>query len=241
MANNWFQFKQFRIQQDACAMKVTTDACLFGAWFSNRLPLLTHDTNALDIGAGTGLLSLMLAQQHKLMHIDAIEIDAAAAAQANMNVAYSAFANQIDVYHADLFDFAPNQLYDFIICNPPFHQQQLKTTDKVKNIAHHDEGLTIEKLLPKAVSLLKTSGQLALLIPFYRQAAILELANLHDLYAQEICTVQQSNQHPFFRSMLLFSKKENTSTSHTAISICDELPNYSSAFTNLLQPYYLNF
>lgn len=240
MANNWFQFKQFRIQQDACAMKVTTDACLFGAWVSNLLPNSENTTQALDIGTGTGLLSLMLAQQHKCMQIDAIEIDHAAAEQANMNTVTSVFAGQIKVHNTDVFDFVPNHLYDFILSNPPFHQQHLKGTGTAKNIAHHDEGLTVEKLLPKAAGLLKSNGQLALLIPFYRQAEIIQSANRHHLFAKEICTVKQSSQHPYFRTMLFLCKQKNASARHTIISICDELPNYSSAFKNLLQPYYLN-
>jgi len=240
MANNWFQFKQFRIQQDACAMKVTTDACLFGAWLSNLIPTSSTHTHVLDIGTGTGLLSLMLAQQHAQMLIDAIEIDAAAAAQASTNANASAFARQIKVHPVNFFDFEPNRQYDLVLSNPPFHQQQLQSNKSAKNIAHHDNGMTIEHLLPKAISVMKPNGWLALLLPYYRQEAMLELASANQLSTLEICIVKQSNHHPFFRSMFLFCKKAGVLTRHSAMNICDESPNYSSSFKNLLQPYYLN-
>lgn len=240
MANNWFQFKQFRIQQDACAMKVTTDACLFGAWLANIIPVSASLCHTLDIGTGTGLLSLMLAQQHTHMQIDAIEIDDAAAKQASMNFSSSSFAKQIQVHQSDIFDVSLNKQYDLVISNPPFHQQQLKTNQSTKNIAHHDEGMTLENLFPMVVGLLKDNGLFALLMPFYRQSEILELAGIHQLSTLEICTVKQSEHHPFFRSMFLFGKEVGIQTKYNSMNICDEIPNYSRAFKKLLQPYYLN-
>jgi tRNA1Val (adenine37-N6)-methyltransferase len=241
MANNWFQFKQFRIEQDACAMKVTTDACLFGAWLANLIPASHLPMHTLDIGTGTGLLSLMLAQQHTQVKIDAIELDANAAAQAGKNVALSAFANQIKVHHTDFFDFEPALKYDVVFSNPPFHQQQLKANSSAKNMAHHDARLTIDKLLPKAISVMKQTGLLALLLPYYRMDEMLEAATMHQLSAVEICTVKQSNDHPFFRTMFLFCKTNDLPVKYSSINICDQTPNYSNAFKNLLQPYYLNF
>jgi tRNA1Val (adenine37-N6)-methyltransferase len=239
MANNWFQFKQFRIQQDACAMKVTTDACLFGAWLADKLKASATPMHALDIGTGTGLLSLMMAQQHANLYIDAVELEAAAATQAAENVFASNFAHQINVHHADFFDISFNKTFDLIWSNPPFHQQQLKANHAAKNVAHHEDGMTIAQLLPKVVELLNPHGWLALLLPYYRQQEVLDAAAKHGLYATEICAVKQSNRHDCFRSMLLFGKQTTELPSQLLLHICDELPHYSQTFNQLLQPYYL--
>ncbi|HSC52025.1 MAG TPA: methyltransferase [Phnomibacter sp.] len=239
MANDWFQFKEFRIQQDRCAMKVTTDACVFGAWLSDRIPPTPQVLHALDIGTGTGLLSLMLAQQHSTILIDAVELDEAAATQAFDNVCASPFAKQIQVHHADFLAYAPGKKYDLIFSNPPFHQQQLKGNNSSRNKAHHDDGLTLEELIPKAVNMLSEHGKIALLLPYYRLQEMLTLAKSHQLYPLEICSVKQSAQHDFFRVLFLLGKNDTGSTVHTTLQIRDDAPSYSSAFEKLLQPYYL--
>ncbi len=121
MANDWFRFKQFLIQQDRCAMKVSTDACIQGA-LAGAYCAAVKAERALDIGAGTGLLSLMLAQQHPFLQIDALELDEAAYGQALDNCANSPWKHHVSLWHTALQDFRPpaGRSYDFIICNPPF-------------------------------------------------------------------------------------------------------------------------
>ncbi|MDP4263910.1 MAG: methyltransferase, partial [Bacteroidota bacterium] len=137
MANNYFQFKQFIIHQDRCAMKVTTDACLFGAWAAKRIRNSGDRTlNMLDIGTGTGLLSLMIAQQCDAL-IDAIEIDKVAAGQAEENVTSSPWKEKIRITQGDIKYFAKSSSsrYDIVICNPPFYENELVSPSHEKNIA----------------------------------------------------------------------------------------------------------
>eukprot|EP01136_Pigoraptor_vietnamica_P012822 Opistho-1_new@53158 len=116
MSNHYFQFKQFTIHQDKCAMKVSTDACIQGAW----TPIANDVVHVLDIGTGTGLLSLMLAQRNSNIHIDAIELDADAARQAQENISASPWADRVDVMQGDVTAYQFAKQYDMVICNPPF-------------------------------------------------------------------------------------------------------------------------
>jgi tRNA1Val (adenine37-N6)-methyltransferase len=128
-------------------MKVTTDACLFGAWVAkeiNNEKILIN--NYLDIGTGTGLLSLMIAQKNSSVKIDSIEIDKEAAEQALENVNASSWKERINVIHADAKDFAFTKKYDLIVSNPPFYENELKSPDEKKNMAHHG-GLSLDKLI----------------------------------------------------------------------------------------------
>src|SRR5262249_33933395 len=134
MPNSYFQFKEFTVYQERCVMKVTTDACVFGAWVAQDV---TDVQNVLDIGTGTGLLPLMLAQRHPSITIDAIEIDKESFEQAKENVAISPFAEHIQVINDDAKAFSSWKKYDLVISNPPFYEKELASSDHKKNIAHH--------------------------------------------------------------------------------------------------------
>src|SRR5688572_25058776 len=138
MPNTYFQFKQFTIHQDRSAMKVTTDACLFGAWCATEIN--QDNKRLLDIGTGTGLLSLMIAQKNKLL-IDAVEIEEQAAVQAVENVKASPWKESVHVIHKNIRDFNSEKKYNYIISNPPFYENELSGERMEKNIAHHDAGL----------------------------------------------------------------------------------------------------
>ena len=140
MSNSYFNFKQFTVNQDRCAMKVTTDSCLFGTWVAKEMQAATtHNVKTmLDIGAGSGLLSLMVAQKNAVL-IEAVEIDADAAQQARENVAASPWKDKINVVNRDVLQWKPSHSYDFIFSNPPFYENDLKSDKKGKNIATNIE------------------------------------------------------------------------------------------------------
>lgn len=155
-----FTFKQFHIEQDQCAMKVGTDGVLLGSWANGG-------EHILDIGTGTGLLALMMAQRFEKSLIDAIEIEENAYQQAAQNVAKSVFKNKINIIHSSLQNFAKSNInqYDSIICNPPYFVNSLKNNEKSKTIARHNDSLPFKELISLAYKLLKTEGTLSLVLP----------------------------------------------------------------------------
>lgn len=233
MGKSIFQFKNFSIDQDRCGMKVTTDSCLFGAWAANQL---TETKEILDIGAGTGLLSLMLAQRSKA-NVDAVEIESSCYQQLNENIDRSPFSEKINPIHLDIKDHS-KQGYDVIISNPPFHQDQLRSDNTQINYARHEAGLTLEQLFGIATNLMTEKGCLFILLPFYRKIEALELATSMNWFPVKITTVFHSKNHQPFRAMFLFSKEESR-CDEDEIFIYDEGENYTSDFSKLLQPYYL--
>ena len=251
MSKNYFQFKQFIIHQDRCAMKVTTDACLFGAWVAEedknaRLPdtvgqeeIITK--NVLDIGTGTGLLSLMYAQKNSLAHVDAIEIDEGASTQAKENVAASPFAERINNIHDDVKTFTFSKKYDCIISNPPFYEKEISSGNKKKNIAHHHSGLLFEELLGIIKETLSLSGTFYLLLPFKRNEEIKKIILKQDLFVSRIIFVRQSTNHSYFRMMVSgkLNREGHPETLIEEISIWDDQQQYKEEFKELLKDYYL--
>jgi tRNA1Val (adenine37-N6)-methyltransferase len=238
MANSFFQFKQFKVAQDACAMKVCTDACLFGAWCA--MEIKQHPSNnqiALDIGTGTGLLSLMIRQKHALQ-IDAIEIDEAAAAQAFENVRRSPWPEAIHVLQGDVLNMGFSKSYDYIICNPPFYQNELQSPDNKRNVAHHSSRLTLPALVAVIKSQLKLDGVFFLLLPYKRREETRTLLEKTGLGIYKEMIVRQTAKHAPFRLMLKggFEKKE---VETNIITIATDHQHYTPQFTALLQDYYL--
>ena len=240
MPNSYFQFKQFKVEQDQCAMKVCTDACLFGAWAAFHLQVSkTVPKRILDIGTGTGLLSLMLAQSSDAL-IDAVEIAPAAAQQASSNAANSPWKERIQIIEGDILDLAlANASYDFIISNPPFFENNLKSPDSNRNLAMHSSVLSLQALVQTVAGLLQINGHFAVLIPYERKSRMESLAIKKGLILIKSTDVQQSDQHGFFRTMLVFAKQNKP---FLANSISIKINNvYSPAFRELLSTYYLPF
>jgi tRNA1Val (adenine37-N6)-methyltransferase len=236
VANNYFQFKQFTIQQDKCAMKVCTDACLFGAYMANELGSLPVST-ILDIGAGTGLLSLMLAQKINAL-IDAVEIDSAAFDQAKENIAASPWKEKISIHNIDVLDLEQRKKYDHIISNPPFFEDDLRSIDDKKNFAKHDSSLTLEGLLTVIDNHLAIDGSFSVLLPFHRTNYFEEAAMKLNFHPAKKILIRQTPKHNYFRSILIFSRKE-TITKTEQITIKNEAGIYSGEFIGLLKDYYL--
>ncbi len=237
MANTYFQFKQFTIHQDNCAMKVCTDACLFGAWVANELAANNHLQSCLDIGTGTGLLSLTLAQKTSAF-IDAVEIDKAAFEQAKENIYQSPWSDKISIINTDINAFDTNKKYDCIISNPPFFEGDLKSSISNKNAAKHDTTLTLQQLLQVVDKTLQQDGYFAILLPYHRTDFFIEAAAKSALYLSKKVLIKQTSGHDYFRAILLFERQQKI-VSNEEIIIKDETNNYTEAFVGLLKDYYL--
>jgi len=245
MPNSYFQFKEFTVYQERCVMKVTTDACLFGAWVAaqERCEKVNRTvTNVLDIGTGTGLLSLMLAQKNAAALVDAIEIDKESYEQAKENVGISPFPDQIQVTHTDVKAISFLKKYDLIISNPPFYEREVTSENPKKNIAHHNSGLVLEELLPIIKTNLSAEGIFYLLLPFKRNEEVKKMLCSENLFVSKIVFLRQSINHDYFR-MMISGKLSNTKDSETVIdeiAIWDGQQQYTSQFVDLLKDYYLN-
>jgi tRNA1Val (adenine37-N6)-methyltransferase len=241
MANTYFQFKQFRVEQDRCAMKVCTDACIQGA-YTRATETAKH---LLDIGTGTGLLSLMLAQRHPHLLIDAVEIEPIALEQARQNVVNSPWASAIRLHQTDIRYFNPEHRYELIISNPPFYPAHLRSDNQRKNQAHHHDSLSFEALAAAVKRLLAAEGVCSILLPPRQAQEFSQLAEKEGLFMQHELVVQESAAHNPHRSIRFYSHSHShshkKSPSIDRLIIRDEEGNYSSQFRQLLQPYYLHF
>lgn len=235
MANTWFQFRQFTVHQQQAAMKVSTDACLFGAWIARHAG---KTSRVLDIGTGTGLLSLMYAQQHPEAIIDAVEIDKAAAQQARENFSASPWSKRLTVYETPVQQYTAGLPYDLILSNPPFFENDLRSPVAGRNKARHDSSLTLEAFRTIAPSQLSPSGKLAVLLPHHRAGYFMQLMNGVGLYPMAGLQVKPAPRHSYFRSLLCFSKEQHNYTEQT-MTIRESDNSYSDNFTELLKEYYL--
>ncbi|MDR2928069.1 MAG: methyltransferase [Cytophagaceae bacterium] len=163
MSENRFQFKQFAIHQDKAAMKVGTDGVLLGAWTK------TDDANrVLDVGTGTGLIALMIAQRNPQSLIDAIDVESSAYLQAKENIALSAWANRIEVHHITFQQFATTacKKFDLVVTNPPFFVNSHKALNKARSCARHNDMLPVDAILDGCIAVLNTNGTIAIILPF---------------------------------------------------------------------------
>lgn len=221
-------------------MKVTTDACLFGAWLAKDAAESGRKIKkALDIGAGTGLLTLLFAQKNEEVLIDAVEIEENAALQGRENLEASPWKNRIEIVHADIKTLTSSHKYDVIFSNPPFYENELESPDAIKNMAHHSGGLSLDELLEAIATLLEAGSIFYLLLPYKRNSEIELLLKNHSLHIHEKVLVSQSTEHSPFRIMLKGSNIETSGVRTVEFSICEEKQLYTKAFTDLLKPYYL--
>jgi tRNA1Val (adenine37-N6)-methyltransferase len=240
MPNHYFQFKQFKIEQEHCAMKVCTDACLFGAWVVELISRCKDTSNLqiLDIGTGTGLLSLMIAQEIACS-IDAIELDEAAAKQAALNFSDAAFGSKIHPIHADIKTWDHCNSYDCIITNPPFFENDLHSTDAKRNLALHSAALTLKELTTILDQKIKHNGIIAILLPYHRKETMIQLALEKGLHVIVNANIKQSPKHSYFRTFLAFARNAKTLPPEEIIIQDNRV--YTERFMQLLEQYYLAF
>ena len=239
MPNNYFQFQQFRIEQSACAMKVSTDACLLGAAAD-----LAGATRLLDIGTGTGLLALMAAQRHPTVAIEAVEIDAAAAAQAADNAAASPWAGRIAVRALSLAAYADTRPAPFshIICNPPFFRQSLRSPDAARSTARHEaaDSLSFAALAAFAAEFLLPAGLLTVLLPPPEMLAFAQEATAVGLHAATRLVVRHRPGSKPLRHIVGFRRAAGTAReTELTIRPAASETEYSAAFRALLAGFYL--
>jgi len=182
MPNNWFRFKQFTIQQEHVAMKVGTDGVLLGAWASVPGP----GNRVLDVGTGTGLIALMIAQRTRDVWVDALEIDPSSASQANENIQNSPWKERMICIHSSFQDYSSKSKYQYdqIICNPPFFSASSKTPSKEKNLARHDDSLSLRDIFKGSVSLTKETTVISLILPLDKEVQALDLMLEHQMYCK---------------------------------------------------------
>ncbi|MCC9167158.1 tRNA1(Val) (adenine(37)-N6)-methyltransferase [Pontibacter harenae] len=238
MANTYFQFKQFRVEQDKCAMKVCTDSCVFGAYVE-----VAQAQTILDIGTGTGLLALMVAQRSEAS-VDAVEINAEAQMQARENFASSSWAERLKLHAVSLQEYAQysQQQYDVILSNPPFFLSSLKSGDAAKNAAKHTGELLFEDILNFAQKHLTPAGKLYILLPPAEATHFATLATIYKLHLNETLEVYTRVGGKCIRHIQTYSFAPTDFPTQKAIPIREaDSVTYSSAAIDLLHPYYLIF
>ena len=232
-----FQFKQFSIAQDRCAMKVGTDSVLLGAW-SN---LDAAPKTILDIGAGTGILALIMAQRSAAELIDAIEIDADAYEQCVHNFENSDWGDRLFCYHASLEEFVDEieDTYDLIISNPPFYTDDFKSGNKARDKARFEEALPFKVLLSSASKLLSSTGQLNVIIPFSEEERFISIAKKEGLYPSRIMQVRGQESSRLKRSLICFTFKERSVKDISELTIEITRHQYTEEYINLTKDFYL--
>ncbi len=197
-----FHFKQFSVDQTGCAMKINTDGVLLGALAEAREPL-----TVLDIGTGTGVIALMLAQRFPMAQIDAVEIDETAAATATRNLKNSPFKDRLTLYPSDFksfFEAHPEKKYDLIVSNPPFYINSLQSPGVKKNQAKHAEDGFFEELIKQAANHLANMGVFWLVLPPDTSALVKDLALTNGLYLQKVIRIQSFKTDEAHREIVAF-------------------------------------
>jgi tRNA1Val (adenine37-N6)-methyltransferase len=232
-----FQFKQFSIEQDRCAMKIGTDGVLLGAW----TPIDNNPRSILDIGTGTGIIALMLAQRSNSEQIDGLEIDEEAYEQAVANFENSPWSDRLFCFHAGLDEFIeePEDEYDLIVSNPPFYTDDFKSATEQRDLARFADAMPFEDLIEAADLLLSENGIFAVIIPFKEEDAFLSLAKEYELYPLKITRVQGTPTSEIKRSLLAFSRDEISDFPIDELVVEISRHNYTPEYTALTKDFYL--
>ncbi|MGL4293983.1 MAG: tRNA1(Val) (adenine(37)-N6)-methyltransferase [Bacteroidales bacterium] len=243
MSNSYFQFKQFTVHQEKCAMKVGTDGVLLGAWCD-----VTNKKRVLDIGTGTGLIALMIAQRNQDAMIEALDIDTEACLQAAENFISSPWKDRLSVLHADFTKFASSasDRYDLIVSNPPYFENSLKNNCNKRTQARHTDTLPFETLIGSARSLLQPDGCLALVYPSIANERILSLACQNNLICVRQTKIKGSANALPKRYLAEFriSNENNSNSSQSPLTpneliVEHERHQYTAEFIALTRSFYL--
>ena len=230
-----FKFKQFSLHHGNPGLKISTEACLFGAWVS-----LKACGNCLDIGTGCGLLASMMAQANTNCTVKALEIHPEVALLAAENFEKSPFKERLQVIQTDVSAYHPDEKFDFICSNPPFFTNHLAASDEAKHMAIHADHLSPTDLAIAIDRLLAAEGEFAVLYPADVLAQFEESLNAQGLFLHEKVAVHSNPSSPILRVMARGSRKEKL-TEEGSLPIKTEQGDYSPEFIELLRPYYIIF
>ena len=232
-----FSFKQFQIQQDRCAMKIGTDGVLLGSW----APISNNPFSVLDIGTGTGIIALMLAQRSHAEQIDALEIDEDAYEQATDNFENSPWNDRLFCFHAGLDEFVeePEDEYDIIVSNPPFYSEDYKSSNEQRDLARFQDALPFEDLIEAAALLLSENGIFSVIIPYKEEENFIALAQELELYPYKITRVKGTPNSEIKRSLLAFSRHENSDFQTDELIIETARHQYTAEYIELTKDFYL--
>lgn len=237
MSESVFKFKEFSIQQSRSAMKISTDGILLGAW----TPIYHNPVNILDIGAGTGLISLMLAQRSNAEAIDAVEIDDDAYEECVENFERSPWSDRLFCYHASFLEFVAeiDDQFDLIVSNPPFFANAVKSGDAQRDLARYSDALPFEHLLYGVSKLLSETGQFSVIIPYPDEKRFIVMAESVGLFPNTILRTKGTAKSDFKRSLMSFSfDKKNVQISELIIE--KERHVYTEEYQTLTSEFYLN-
>lgn len=236
MSNPYFRFKKFTVWHDKCAMKVGTDGVLLGGWAS-----VAGAGRILDIGTGTGLVALMLAQRNSEARIDAIDIDREACLQAEANVAASPFAGRIRVFPVALADYRPEEKcpYDLVVSNPPYFTDALKCPDPQRRIARHTDTLPLDELLQTARQWLHPAGRLGIVWPAEGRERLETAARQAGLHFIRLTEVHSVSGAPPKRLLAELGMRLVVATAFGHLTIEQEKHRYTQEFTALVKDFYL--
>ena len=232
-----FNFKQFTIKQDRCAMKIGTDGVLLGAWS----PIPDNCYSVLDIGTGTGIIALMIAQRSNANQIDALEIDESAYEQATENFENAPWSDRLFCFHAGLDELIdePEDEYDLIISNPPFYTENFKTENDQRDLARFEDAMPFEMLVEAADLLLSENGIFSVIIPFKEEEYFIDLAKEFELFPIKLTRVKGKPTSEIKRSLLAFQRFESNEIEIDELTIETERHIYTEEYIALTRDFYL--
>jgi tRNA1Val (adenine37-N6)-methyltransferase len=237
MSADKFEFKQFAVNQSKCAMKVGTDAVLLGAWVE-----IKDANNILDIGTGTGVIAIMMAQKSK-SEIIALDIDVAACEQSRENVKNSPWPNRVNIYNESLQNFASHyqSKFDLIVSNPPYFVDAYKSAEESRNHARHTDQLPFIDLITCAIKLLNENGRICIILPTKESLKFRELAAANHLYLTKITHVKTTQYKDEKRQLLQFELINKKLMEETLVIEQEERHCYSKEYKELTKDFYLSF
>jgi tRNA1Val (adenine37-N6)-methyltransferase len=230
-----FQFKQFNIVQNNTAMKVGTDGVLLGAWTR------TTEGRILDIGTGTGLIAIMLAQRSRTALVDAIEVESKAYNQAAENISASNWKNRIEAHHTPIQNFEQTSQYDLIVSNPPFFAASTKAPNEDRNTARHTDTLSFDDLIASVIRLLNSDGIFSLILPINEAELFINLATRKKLFLNKKCTIKPNPTKLAKRVLMEFSFSEMEINSKELTIETATRHQYTKEYISLTKDFYLKF